>query len=153
MEQGSSTNTLEKILKTTGGTNSNKCIKKADKRKKNDSKSDLKQYLTFSGYKQNESNVNINITKTNYSTNNVQKSNSNRMNSESSVNSGSDLSTTNKVVIAEALKVLKYPKSSIDHQKISLDKLNLAKGKLFILLISAELKKSEFVINLLIKGI
>lgn len=107
------------------------------KKLKTSTKCDLKQYLTFSGTKIPEtSNIQQNI-KAQYSTNN-EKSYSHRINSESSITNILNINKvngSNKNIVLEAMKSLKFQKSSIDHQKYSLERLSKSKSSLFCLLV------------------
>ena len=122
--------------------NSNQNQKKSDRNTPNKpkliSKCDLKQYLTFSGSKQLEiNNIQQNI-KTNYSTANNEKSNSCRINSESSITNimnNITVNGSNKKTILEAMKSLRFQKSSLDHQKYALERLLKSKSNLFCLLV------------------
>jgi hypothetical protein len=113
---------------------------------KKQGKSDLKQYLTFSGSKQ-EGNVIATNFKSNYSTANNEKCNSYRINSESSItNLINSNNGSNRKCIVEAMKVLKFQKSSLDHQKYAMEILTKSKANLFCLLISYDHTIKAFVI-------
>lgn len=118
------------------------------KQLKKNTKSDLKQYLTFSGSKQVDSNLlNQNI-KPNYSTANNEKCNSYRINSESSIQNIMNTNSTNgsnKKLIIEAMKTLKYQKSSLDHQKYALERLTKSKSNYFSLLVYCDTTAKVYV--------
>jgi hypothetical protein len=124
---------------------SNKKSENTPKRIKKSSECGLKQYLTFSGTKPE-----VNAIKGNYSTANNEKCNSYRINSESSITNVVNIShspgtVSNKKAIIEAMKVLKYQKSSLDHKKCSFDLLTKSKSNLFCLLVSFDQISKEFV--------
>jgi hypothetical protein len=85
----------------------------------------------------NSSNTNLNENLLNNTSNN------NRVNSESSVNSM--LQSSNKQIIIDAMSMLKFQISSLDHQKFSHDKLVKSKSKFFCLLISQDSTNKTFV--------
>jgi len=136
----------EKLLKQT----IKPFVKKSDgntpKQMKKGQKCDLKQYLTFSGSKQNEQIANNpqNI-KTNYSTANNEKCNSYRINSESSITNLINSNNSNRKTVVEAMKALKFQKSSLDHQKHSLEVLMKSKSNLFSLLVGYDSTLKSYV--------
>ncbi len=142
------TSTEEKIFKQT----LKQFVKKSDgntpKQVKKNSKSDLKQYLTFSGSKQSDPNqINQNI-KMNYSTANYEKCNSYRINSENSITNimnTNSINGSNRKQIIEAMKTLKFEKSSIDHQKYSLERLTKSKSNLFSIMVSYDSSVKNYV--------
>lgn len=72
-----------------------------------------------------------------------------RVNSESSLANYFSIIDSNKLPIMEIMKHLKYQFSSLDHQKMSMEKLMRSKSKNFCLLISEECSKKKIhVINI-----
>lgn len=66
-----------------------------------------------------------------------------RVNSESSLGNFFSMNDSNKLKISEIMWHLKYQISSLDHQKIAIDKLLKSKSKNFCLLISEESSKKK----------
>lgn len=142
------TSSEEKIFKQNLKQFAKKTEGNTPKQIKKNSKSDLKQYLTFSGSKQSDPNhINHNI-KMNYSTANYEKCNSYRINSENSftniMNTNSSNGSNRKQII-EAMKTLKFQKSSIDHQKLSLERLTKSKCNQFSILVSYDQSIKNYV--------
>jgi len=72
----------------------------------------------------------------------MKKCNSYRINSESSITNIINCNVTansNRNSVIEAMKALRYQKSSLDHQKYSLERLTKSKSNLFCLLVSFDL--------------
>lgn len=116
---------------------------------KKSNKTDLKTYLTFSVLHQPEANLINHNVKTNYLTANNEKCNSYRINSESSITNNINTNIangSNRRSILEAMKVLKFQKSSLDHQKYSLERLTKSRSNLFCLMISFDQTTKNYVI-------
>lgn len=137
----------EKIFKQTAKVSSKKPEGNTPKQLKKTGKTDLKQYLTFSGSKPEVVTASTNL-KGNYSTANNEKCNSYRINSESSIsNLINSQNGSNKKQIVEAMKILSYQKSSLDHHKCAFDMLNKSKANVFSLLVSADANSQKFVVR------
>jgi hypothetical protein len=126
------------------------------------SKFDLKHLLIFNDtlINENHNNNNSNSNNNNILNINLKKSTLNFNQSEKfeTINCKSNLessglnifsfSESNKNIISDIMKQLKYQFSSLDHQKMALDILNKNKGKNFCIFISEEsLKKNINVIT------
>ncbi len=142
---------IEKIVKNPNNQGKLKTSPKLHKGPKNE----LKQYLTFSGTKEHLHTPN-NLVKSNYASNqsNHEKSNSFRINSENSgINIVNNVIGSKKTSVIEAMKNLKFQKSSFDHQKYSLERLNKSKSKFFSLLVELDSNKKKYVNLFLTKGV
>lgn len=150
---------VDKLGKSNKGSVKQSGINTPKKNKLGVTKGDLKHYLIYSESKVNDtkdlSNNNLNSMNSFASMTNLNNliSNSNllsdftniRVNSETSVNNLLNPQISNKQIIQEALKFLKFQISSLDHQKFTLDKLHKSKAKLFCLLIAADSTLVNFV--------
>lgn len=112
-------------------------------------KADLKHFLTYSDtkFENNYTKGSGNKMELNFNCNHDNI----RVNSETSLSSL--LTHSNKQVIEDAMKSLKFHPSSLDHQRYSLEKLTKSKSKFFCLLICQDSTEKFYVKYLLILGI
>ena len=111
------------------------------------SKSDLKQYLVFSDNNQILKAKNNIDKKFDFNFNDKLDSND-RVNSESSLYNYFSLNESNKLYVIEIMKYLRYQFSSLDHQKLALEKITKSKSKNFCLLISEESNSKKVHVSL-----
>ena len=145
----------EKIIKQSIKTFNKKSDVNTPNKINQSNKNDLKQYLTFSeSIFPDAILINQNL-KTNYLTTNNEKCNSSRFNSESSFTNiiPTSSTTSNRKTIIEAIKALRFQKSSLDHQKTCLEKLSKSKTILFSIMMIYDSNTKNYVMKKIILGI